>query len=77
MFRVVIQLGAILAVVVLFWHKLWPFGLQHGRVVSKLSLIHISRKPQSTPMAGRWALWPVRMSTSLSPMKSVVLASMP
>ena len=35
MFRVVIQLGAILAVVVLFWHKLWPFGLQHGRVVSK------------------------------------------
>ena len=26
MFRVVIQLGAILAVVVLFWHKLWPFG---------------------------------------------------
>ena len=26
MFRVVIQLGAILAVVVLFWNKLWPFG---------------------------------------------------
>ncbi len=25
MFLVVIQLGAILAVVVLFWHKLWPF----------------------------------------------------
>ena len=24
MFRVVIQLGAILAVVVLFWNKLWP-----------------------------------------------------
>ena len=35
MFRVVIQLGAILAVVVLFWSKLWPFGIQHGRVVSK------------------------------------------
>ena len=35
MFRVVIQLGAILAVVVLFWHKLWPFGIQHGRVASK------------------------------------------
>ena len=31
MFRVVIQLGAILAVVVLFWNKLWPFGLRHGR----------------------------------------------
>ena len=35
MFRVVIQLGAILAVVVLFWNKLWPFGLSHGRVCSK------------------------------------------
>ena len=35
MFRVVIQLGAILAVVVLFWNKLWPFGLRHGHVTSK------------------------------------------
>ena len=35
MFRVVIQLGAIMAVVVLFWKKLWPFGLRHGRVISK------------------------------------------
>lgn len=26
MFDVVIQLGAIMAVVVIFWHKLWPFG---------------------------------------------------
>ncbi len=26
MFQVVIQLGAILAVVVLFWHRLWPFS---------------------------------------------------
>ena len=32
MFRVVIQLGAILAVVVLFWGKLWPFGLRQGRL---------------------------------------------
>ena len=37
MFRVVIQLGAILAVV-LFWGKLWPFGLRHGRVISKPSV---------------------------------------
>ncbi len=28
MFQVVIQLGAILAVVVLFWHRLWPFSKQ-------------------------------------------------
>ena len=26
MFDVVIQLGAILAVVVIYWKKLWPFG---------------------------------------------------
>ena len=26
MFDVVIQLGAILAVVVIYWNKLWPFG---------------------------------------------------
>ena len=42
MFRVVIQLGAILAVVVLFWNKLWPFGLRQGRVISKPSV---------------WSLW--------------------
>ncbi|MCR5282763.1 MAG: undecaprenyl-diphosphate phosphatase [Lachnospiraceae bacterium] len=28
LFLVVIQLGAILAVVVLFWEKLWPFGIR-------------------------------------------------
>ena len=42
MFRVVIQLCAILAVVVLFWNKLWPFGLKQGRVISKPSV---------------WSLW--------------------
>ena len=35
MFRVVIQLGAILAVVVLFWSKLWPFGVKRGHIASK------------------------------------------
>jgi len=29
MFNVVIQLGAILAVVVLYWSKLWPFHRKH------------------------------------------------
>ncbi|MFR6495889.1 MAG: undecaprenyl-diphosphate phosphatase, partial [Ruminococcus sp.] len=29
MFDVVIQLGAILAVVVIYWNKLWPFGKQN------------------------------------------------
>ena len=30
MFEVVIQLGAIMAVVVIFWHKLWPFGKKNN-----------------------------------------------
>ena len=33
MFDVVIQLGAILAVVVMFWHKLWPCLLYTSRCV--------------------------------------------
>lgn len=40
MFEVVIQLGAILAVVVLFWNKIWPFyfgekAKEHGGVIRK------------------------------------------
>jgi len=31
MFLVVIQLGAILAVVLLFWNKIWPFGKKNNR----------------------------------------------
>ena len=31
MFEVVIQLGAILAVVVLFWNQIWPLKRNHGR----------------------------------------------
>ncbi|MBQ8662937.1 MAG: undecaprenyl-diphosphate phosphatase [Eubacterium sp.] len=30
MFEVVIQLGAILAVVVVFWHNIWPFGRRNN-----------------------------------------------
>ena len=41
MFQVVIQLGAILAVVVLFWHKLWPF----------------SRRPSTAERRATWRLW--------------------
>ena len=32
MFDVVIQLGAIMAVVVIFWSKLWPFGKKNNNV---------------------------------------------
>ena len=41
MFQVVIQLGAILAVVVLFWEKLWPF----------------SKKKTADEKRGTWRLW--------------------
>ncbi len=36
MFRVVIQLGAIMAVVLLFWNKLWPFKKKDGKIVPKI-----------------------------------------
>lgn len=36
MFEVVIQLGAILAVVVLFWNKLWPLTLRNSCSVKRL-----------------------------------------
>ncbi len=35
MFRVVIQLGAIAAVVVIFWNKLWPFTQKEGKIALK------------------------------------------
>ena len=43
MFRVVIQLGAILAVVVIFWNKLWPFARD--------------RQGHIRPVAPIWRLW--------------------
>ncbi|MDD2992146.1 MAG: undecaprenyl-diphosphate phosphatase [Pygmaiobacter sp.] len=44
MFRVVIQLGAILAVVVLFWSKLWPFGVS-------------PKTHRIAPKKETWTLW--------------------
>lgn len=41
MFEVVIQLGAILAVIVLFWGRLWPFSL----------------KKSKSERRGTWTLW--------------------
>ena len=35
MFLVVIQLGAIFAVVVMFWKQLWPFGIQEKKLLIK------------------------------------------
>ena len=39
MFEVVIQLGAILAVVVLFWNKLWPFTTKEKGYVKRKSFM--------------------------------------
>lgn len=35
MFLVVIQLGAIMAVVIIYWKKLWPFGVENNKLVAK------------------------------------------
>lgn len=47
MFDVVIQLGAILAVVVLFWHQIWPFYSRNS-AKSKAKLVK-GRKDPSLP----------------------------
>lgn len=44
MFLVVIQLGAILAVVVLFWNKLWPFSFKKGQIQVKKDTLHLCFK---------------------------------
>ena len=41
MFDVVIQLGAILAVVVLFWNKIWPFYLKKNKQPKKGGIVKI------------------------------------
>ena len=41
MFNVVIQLGAILAVVVMFWNKLWPVGIKESKVTLKKSTLSL------------------------------------
>ncbi|SCW48688.1 undecaprenyl-diphosphatase [Lachnospiraceae bacterium C10] len=38
MFEVVIQLGAILAVVVIFWEKLWPWRIKNVKVKGKMAI---------------------------------------
>lgn len=41
MFLVVIQLGAILSVVVLYWKKLWPFYMKNNRVRARLKTFQL------------------------------------
>ena len=37
MFEVVIQLGAILAVVLLYWQKLWPFEIKRQKIKNRIA----------------------------------------
>ena len=63
MFLVVIQLGAILAVVLLFWNKLWPFHLKSKTVIpyfkpdSNGSLNSFKRFCNDYIYAERFILW--------------------
>ncbi len=41
MFLVVIQFGAIIAVIIQFWDKLWPFGLDNRQLVVKKSIFNM------------------------------------
>jgi len=51
MFLVVIQLGAILAVVMLFWDKIWPFGKRNNRhPVKRTGLLSYCKKDI-------WMMW--------------------
>ena len=45
MFDVVIQLGAILAVVVLFWNKIWPFYLKKNKQPQKGGIVKSAKDP--------------------------------
>ncbi|MBR1883479.1 MAG: undecaprenyl-diphosphate phosphatase [Clostridia bacterium] len=51
MFLVVIQLGAILAVILLFWNKLWPFGKKNNKIPIKESGVLSWFKKDS------WIMW--------------------
>ena len=43
MFEVVIQLGAILAVVILFWNQIWPFGKKNNKEPLAKDALKMSR----------------------------------
>lgn len=44
MFQVVIQFGAILAVVIMYWNKIWPFTKDKKKVIKKTGILSILDK---------------------------------
>ena len=61
MFDVVIQLGAILAVVVLFWNKIWPFALtaaqRRGEAKRRQETGELQSKISTIFRTDIWNLW--------------------
>ncbi len=58
LFLVVIQLGAILAVIVVFWRRIWPFRFHHGVKVSRKKLkLWVKILIGSVPAAVVGLLW--------------------
>ena len=55
MFEVVIQLGAILAVVILFWNQIWPFGKKDNK------------EPLAKDGVGAFVKWDISHSGILCP----------
>lgn len=55
MFQVVIQLGAIMAVVLLFWNKLWPFKMKKKHIPDENGEKQTVRKPGWKK--GAFAMW--------------------
>lgn len=50
MYLEVIQLGAIMAVVILFWHRIWPFGKNNDHPVRETGILSWFRKDV-------WQMW--------------------
>lgn len=57
MFFVVIQLGAILAVVVIFWRKMWPFGLASKGLSRDSGARHMEKKSGVFVKKDIFSLW--------------------
>lgn len=63
LFLVVVQLGAILAIVVLFWGKLWPFGKKRLTEVEEKEIERDPSKEKEIQKRKRGAIWVTWLKT--------------
>lgn len=63
LFLVVVQLGAILAIVVLFWGKLWPFGKKRLTEVEEKEIERDPSKEKEIQKRKRRAIWVTWLKT--------------